>query len=208
MLARDTRILLLVVTLVALSACSAQLGPRTSQPLKWRAWAKAGAVIDASRAHPVAFWIDGASTPETVAVDGESFAARQWLLHLSLRLNEAVKTKTLYDGRFAAVGPTLFRWRLVNGRYKYEHVGQSEDNLDIVVRSGARVAQIKFVKLTHQIKAGQFVYELTAELQVGLSKLVLSGEAEGREHWDARVIDDLGTNILASGQFWQAVAMM
>ena len=165
-------------------------------------------MVDASRAHPVAFWVDSAATPAAVEVAGDTFNARQWLLHLSLRLNEAVKKKTLYDGRFASAGPTLFQWALRNGRYAYEHVGTSASNRELVERSGARTAELRLLTAKRERRGAQFVHAVSIQVHVGLSKLTFESEVESDAHWDAACVNELGAKILASARFWQAVATM
>ena len=194
---------LLFVSVAA--GCGATLTPRTSQPLNWQKWSKAGAMVDASRAHPVAFWVDSAATPAAVEVAGDTFNARQWLLHLSLRLNEAVKKKTLYDGRFASAGPTLFQWALRNGRYAYEHVGTSASNRELVERSGARTAELRLLTVKRERRGAQFPRSPSGSTA---SKLTFESEVESDAHWDAACVNELGAKILASARFWQAVATM
>ena len=201
---RLTLTALVVVLALLCSGCGATLSPRTSATLAWTEWAESGAMVDASRAHPVAFWANPSRSPTVVDVGGAEFAAGQWLTHLALRMNQAIRSKTLFDSRFAAVGPKLFAWELAAGRYTYTYHDTAAKTAALVARSRARAVELRLISAKRlQLGADTGVRLLVAATGGGRTRNY-TAETTQSHAWDVTCMDQIARKILGDPNFWAA----
>ncbi len=194
----------LIVALSLCAGCGGALLPRTSAPLPWKVWAESGAMVDASRGYPVAFWSDPSREPAEVQVAGATLHPAQWLTHLALRMNEAIGQKTLFDTRFAAIGPTLFKWELASGRYRYTYKAKPEVTADLIARSHARAFELRFGS-ANVVKIGSEtgVRILVDVIGRGI-KRSYAADSTKASGWDVDCMDILARRVLGDASFWEA----
>ena len=194
----------LIVALLLSAGCGGALLPRTSAPLPWMAWADSGAMVDASRGHPVAFWADPSREPTEVEVGGATLHPAQWLTHLALRMNEAAGQRTLFDTRFEAIGPTLFKWELASGRYRYTYKAKPEATADLIARSHARAFELRFAS-AHVVKIGSETgVHILIDVIGGGTKRSYAADSTKVSGWDVDCMDILARRILGDASFWEA----
>ncbi|MCO4763200.1 MAG: hypothetical protein KC502_16905 [Myxococcales bacterium] len=181
--------------------------PRTSDQLPTKNWIELGAMIDASRGHPVAFWSDPGREPQEVDVGSGTFHPAQWLTHLALRMNEAIAKRTLFDSRLAAVGPKLFKWELRAGRYHYSYKAKRAKTLDMIRRSHARAVELQF-KSAHEIKMGSDTgVRLLVEAHMGTHVRSYAVDSTSASNWDVDCMNQLARRILGDADFWAAAKL-
>jgi hypothetical protein len=201
--AKHTIALLTLTIAVALtiSGCGRALTPRTSAPLDTTEWNQ-GALIDASRAYPVAFWADACKEPEGRVVASDNLLTGQWLAHFSRALNEAVARAGLYDTRFGEIHSSVLGGELVAGEFVYKC---NPDSVALVRRSATRIVQITLKSADRVVVVSDRAVVVVVEVHVG--KQTLQYQAHSiRSGWDAEVFSQLGRSILGDPGFWQAVA--
>ncbi len=198
------------LTLLAALAlgCGGAFLPRTNGPLKWKDWAEEGALVDASRAHPIAFWTDPQRKPVAVEAFGGSLQATQWMMHLALKMNEAIRTKTLYDGRFTMVSPKLFAYELNSGRYTYTFRAKPSELSDMIRRSGARTVEVRFGSAKPVRVGSDTGVRVMVEVVVGGLKRSYTADSTDSVHWDAECMNAVARKILGDPRFWDAVKVM
>lgn len=195
-----------VVVLLSLGAgCSGGLGPRTSSPLQWQAWAESGAMADASRGHPVAFWADPSREPATVDVSGGTLQVSQWLTHLALRMNEAISRKTLFDTRFQAVGPQLFNWKLSAGRYRYTYKGKPAATAEMIARTRARAVELRLSRVGVVKLGSENGARLVVTTVLEGRKRTYMAESSLNSGWDVDLMSQIARKILADASFWSSL---
>lgn len=193
---------LLGLFVVGLSACATPAQPRTSHPVPFEQFVEIGAVIDASRAFPVAFYADPAAKPRIVDVEGQDLHASDWLTHLAKRMNQALAKVSLYDARFMPIAQTIFREELHAGRYTYpyEHAAQDLQK----TRVPARIAALRFVSANRVRVAADSGVKVVVELRLADLTRLYSFESTG-SNWDLDCFTGIARKILGDVRFWEAV---
>lgn len=204
---------ILAASVVALAAvvaagCTQTLQPRTSAELPYKGYKKLGAVADASRAYPLAFYADPTLAPTELEVGfglaGAKVLAAQWLTHLAAKMNQALHEVGLYDRRFAGFAHQVFRNQLSSGDYVYLFKDDGSIKRDIEV-SGARLAKLRIKSMTTVTVGSERMVRLTVEVTIGgLPRMYQADGARG--NWDQQCFDGIARKILSDPGFWRVVA--
>ncbi len=201
-----TAALLVGVVAAGVQACAVTAIPKVDDTVPAEAFTDHGAVIDASRAYPIAFYADPSAEPafaeaatgmQTLRIPGP-----QWLAHLALKLNESVARVGLYDLRFSLHARDVFATEAEAGRVRYTYRAQKDDP--------ARFHPARVAVLTIQSIEGKSVsdgVELTLSVQVdmvGFTHVYVHREVVGTSPRD--VFIGLGKKLVSDPAFWRAVA--
>ena len=196
------RVVFLGLTVVVIAACSTPAQPRTSHPVPFREFKEIGAVVDASRGFPVAFFAVPGRAPEIVDVDGQQLYAADWTVHIAKRMNQALALVGLYDMRFMQSGQLIFRDELSTGRYSYPY--RSKDMAREMSLMPARLAELRFVSAKPVAVGGEAGVQLVLEVSLFSRKHLYSFEAIGG-HWDVECFVGIARKVLSDAKFWRAV---
>lgn len=192
----------------SVSGCASTLRPRTSAELQYKEYKKLGAVIDASRAYPLAFYAAPSEAPKVVEVklglSGAHVQTAQWLTHLAARMNQALHEVGLYDRRFAQFAHRVFHNTLSSGDYVYDFDAPGAVVKDIEL-SGARLAKLKLTSLKVVKVGADEAVRATVEVLIGGLPRMYQAEGSG-SNWDQRCFDGLARKILSDSGFWKSVS--
>ena len=199
--------LVLIAAVLASMGCASTMQPRTSAELQYKDYKKLGAVVDASRAYPLAFYAEHSQKPAVVAVDfglgGAQLQAGQWLAHLAARMNQALLEVGLFDARFRAFSQQVFHNAVHAGDYVYDFKDFNGLKRDIEL-SGARLVKIRLVSAVPATVGAVRVARVTVELMLGgLARMYRADSAKA--DWDADCFAQIGRQILADPGFWKVI---
>jgi len=197
-----------LVAVVGLSSgCATTLQPRTSAELQYKSYKKLGAVIDASRAFPIAFYANAQQQPLTLEVPfgmpSATLAAAQWTTHLAKMMNQALHEVGLYDRRFAAFAHQVFHNNLASGDYVYDFKNADKLMPDIRV-SGTRLVKLKLLSAKPVREGADEVVQVTVEATIAGLQRLYQATAQG-SNWDRKVFDAIAKKILSDPGFWKVV---
>jgi hypothetical protein len=200
--------LAVVMIMGSLSGCAGTLQPRTSAELPYKDYKKLGAVIDASRAYPMAFYADPTQKPLEIEVayglPASKVLASQWLTHLAARMNQALHEVGLYDRRFAAFAHRVFENRLSSGYHIYTFEGDERLIQDVEL-SGARLVKLRVKSFVSATAGSEQVARLTVEVtSAGLQRLY-QADSNGAK-WDRACFDGIARKILSDSAFWKVIS--
>lgn len=201
-------VLALALGVAVTVGCASTLQPRTSAELPYKDYKKIGAVMDASRAYPVAFYAEPTQKPVQMRVEfglpAANVMAAQWLTHTAARMNQALHEVGLYDRRFASFAHQVFHNRLSAGTYVYDFKGDGTVKRYVEV-SGARLVKMKVVSFKPVKSGAQEMVRLTVEITIGgLPRLYQADSAGAR--WDRGCFDAIARKILGDPAFWKVVS--
>ena len=207
-LSRLSLMLLLAAVLSLTVGCATTLRPRTSAELPYKEYKKLGAVTDASRAFPIAFYADPTQDPVELDVPyvlpaGHVLAA-QWMTHLAARMNQALHEVGLYDRRFAAFAHQVFHNDLASGDYIYNFKGDGAVKRDIEV-SGARLVKLRLKSMKPVTSGSMQIVRLVVELKMGNLQRMYQAESNAAD-WDRACFDGIARKILGDPKFWKGVS--
>ena len=202
--------LLVAAMLLSMSfaGCASTLRPRTSAELQYKDYKSLGAVHDASRAYPIAFYADPTQDPQVVQVPfglpaGKVLAA-QWITHLAAKMNQALHEVGLYDRRFASFAHRVFHNNLSSGDYIYDFKGDAQVDKDIKL-SGARIVKLRLKSMTVATAGSEQTVRLVVEATVGGLPRLYQANSNGA-NWDQQCFDRVARKILGDPGFWKVVA--
>jgi hypothetical protein len=189
-----------LAALISLAGCGQTLQPRTSAPLDTSRW-QGGAMTDASRGFPIAFYADPCAKPAEVEVGGDKLAAAAWLCHLARAMNEELARASLYDVRFAGLGKDLIGAQVEAGRYVYRCAPGAAAKVE---REVVRAVELRLLSADRVEVAGAKAARLRVEVRVGRARLTYEAHSS-QGTWDVAVFTELGRKILGDASFWEAV---
>jgi len=196
-------------TLLA-SGCASTMQPRTSAELPYKKYKALGAVVDASRAYPIAFYAEHNQKPVEVIVEygfpKGRLLAGQWTAHLAARMNQALHEVGLFDRRFSAFAHRVFHNRLSAGNYVYDHKDFNAMKRDIEL-SRSRLAKLRLVSAKPATTGSMRVARVTVEVTMGGLQRMYQADS-GRADWDAHCFDQIARKILGDPGFWKVVQQM
>ena len=205
-LAASRRALVVWLGAVIAQGCAMTVMPKVDDVVPSELFTDHGAVVDASRAYPVAFYANPAAQPEffeaATGMQTMRIPGPQWLAHLALKLNEGIARVGLYDLRFSANARDVFATEAAAGYLRYTYQAQKDDPQRF---APARVAVLSTQSI--ESKSVSEGVELTLSVQVelaGFARTYVHREVVGTSPRGAFV--GLGTKIVSDPEFWRAVA--
>ncbi len=201
---RQRRRTVAAIALIAAVAggCGRTLQPRTSSSIEVKTWGE-GAMIDASRAFPVAFWADPCVAPPAVDVGGDSLLVSHWLPYLAKRMNDVAASGGLYDQRLSSseAGKSVLKSEISNGYYVYRCLPESTAR---VGREAVRIVKLELESATPTRIGADAGVVVRLAVIAGASRLSYQAQAAGI-HWDIEVFQELGRKVMSDPAFWAAV---
>ncbi len=189
--------------------CASVLQPRVNDDLGLNAAVLHGAVVDASRGFPIAFYANPGQDPEMVELEHTigttKVAGALWVTELARQLDRAIAKVSLYDERFSPVAQQVFAYDVSNGDLIYAW----REPADGLPTSGihVRVARLRLDSFK-TTSTGEGVHvTASVELKLGDYRQVYTCERAG-ERWDREVFACLGEQILGDAALWHAAQAM
>ncbi len=195
-----------LLLLLGASGCATAAAPQVRSPLDVTAFAERPAMIDASRAWPIAFFAEP-ETPTLVQVPlgvrSADLYLADWLQNLAHQLNGALAQRGLYDGRAATVTARVVEHAVVDGRDAYFVQSPKQVRRDVWL-AAVRAVWLKVEKAAVIDEGGDRQFEII---------LLVSGLGLDRRYrvrvrdsdFDRSAFQSLGEAIVGDGSFWASI---
>ncbi len=196
------RVMAALAFAVALAmGCGRTLQPRTSSAVDVKTWGQ-GAIVDASRAYPVAFWADPCVNPPAVEVGGDSLLVSHWLPYLAKRMNDVAVATGVFDQRLSSseAGKSVLSNEISNGYYVYRCIPESTAK---VGREAVRIVRLVLESATPTRIAADSGVLVRIGVIVGAKRFSYQSQAAG-VHWDVEIFQELGRLVMSDPAFWAA----
>lgn len=184
--------------------CATTSSPRVGDPIPVERLTETGAMVDASRGYPVAFYANPADQPEVLELDlglgGTHLQARDWALDLARSLNLVVAKVSLFDERFKAFTPQIFAHDVDNGDRQYKW-REPEGGVDF---QNTRVARLKLKSFKAAGVTGGVETRSVVEVSIGGFSRAYGCEKLSASSWDVEAFTCLAEKILGDPEFWKA----
>ena len=207
---RQMKVLQLLGLLMLLSVmgCTSTLRPRTSVPLPYKSYKRIAAVMDASRAYPVAFFALPNQAPVTKTLDyglgGTKVMTGQWLAHLAFNMDQALHEVGLFDQRFRPFAQRMYRHDTSAGDLSYPFKPDANFSQDMLM-SGARLAKLSIHSLKPVTMGAERVVQMTIEVSLGGLQRMYQATCSGAE-WDAVCFHRIARKLLGDPNFWKSAS--
>ena len=187
------------------AACGGASMPRIADPLPVQQFQDVGAMADASRGFPAAFYANPGNSPEVIELPaGGRIHGAQWMVELARTMNVALSKATLFDDRFKPLAQQVFNYDVDNGDvvYAWREPAAGPDF------GGARVVTLKLKDFKTVSSLGEGITgQATVEVNIlgsGFTKYYAC-EKTGQK-WDRDTFTCVGERILGDPSFWKGVA--
>jgi hypothetical protein len=184
-------------------ACGGTSVPRVADPVPVQALLDVGAMADASRAFPVAFYANPGEAPEIRDLASGAIQGSQWLTELARNMNVALAKAGLFDERFTPLSQQVFNYEVESGDviYKWREPAGGPQFL------GVRVAKLSLKEFKAAAGLGEAVTaQATVEVTIpssGFAKFYACEKTSAK--WDREVFTCIGERILGDPGFWKGV---
>jgi len=196
------------LSLVLLSACATLSLPRVEPPIKAESFTDEGALRDASKGFPVAFYANPGQKPEVLEVDGglgsTQLHAAQWTTELARQLNRAVAKLGRFDDRFAPFSQQIFAHEVTDGDMRFPWREPASFAADV---ERVRLVRLHTLTVTARAETGGMsaAGTIEASLPNGWGHIYACEVAPG-PNWQQRLFTCLGEKVVGDTAFWTAVA--
>ncbi|MSP93129.1 MAG: hypothetical protein EXR79_15235 [Myxococcales bacterium] len=188
-----------------IAACGGASMPRIADPLPVQQFQDVGAMADASRGFPVAFYANPGDQPDVIELPaGGCIHGSQWMVELARTMNVALAKATLFDERFKPLAQQVFNYEVDNGdvSYAWREPASGPDF------GGARVVTLKLNNFKTFSSLGEGITgQATVEVNIrggGFTKYYACEKTGAR--WDRDTFTCVGERILGDPGFWKGVA--